>query len=209
MTALAAYPVVFDVPPPPVRFSRQHAALRVALILVLGFFGITLGWLFALVYLALPLIAAVAVARRGPGWYLREAGDDIENAGGWLLGLFAYLSFLSDDLPTMSHPGVRFSVRREGTPTIAAALWRILGSLPLALLLAFLALVSGLCWFATVFTVLANQRVWAPIWQFQRALLRYVANLLAYQASLVERYPPIALDMTPAVPGGTVAAPRA
>src|SRR5262245_32741863 len=122
---MGTYPVTFDVAARPALWSRAQVAIRLLTLLILAILGVRLGWLFVLAYFALPLIAAVVLSRRGATGYFSDTAPGVEQAVAWLLGLFSYMAFLTDDLPRLREPGVRFEVQRTGEPTVGSALWRI------------------------------------------------------------------------------------
>ena len=105
------------------------------------------------------------------------------------------MSFLGDRFPTGGDALVRFEVRPAGTPTVPSALWRLLASLPEALVLAILACGSGIIAFLSVLSVLFAEKVPPSFLSYQRGVLRWTARLFAYHASLVEPMPPFSLVM--------------
>jgi hypothetical protein len=193
---MTAYPAIFDVRPPE-RFERIQLLLRLLVSIVLGIIGITLGWLFLVAYFALPAAAAIAINAYGADRYLDKVGPAIAGVLRWLLSFEAYMSFLSDRFPTGEESLVRYQVAPSGTPTPSSALWRLLASLPEAVILAVLSWVSCLVWIASALFVLLTTGIPASLLAFQRGFLRWQARLLAYHASLVEPAPPYALDVGP------------
>src|SRR5215470_1509983 len=124
------YPAIFDVDPPPATYRRANVALRVLILAVLAIAGLPLGWIFGFVYLALPVMAAAIVSRRGGEAYVRDWAPKLSGWLAWLFGLYAFLGLLTDRLPgSVAEPGVRFEVRADGAPTVASALWRLVTSL--------------------------------------------------------------------------------
>jgi hypothetical protein len=184
-----SYPASFDVKRPPV-FQRAHVFLRVALLIVIGWIGHP----FGLLWLGVPVVAAILVAQKGGERYLDEDGPMLTRVFTWILGVIAYLAMLTDRLPTRDQQPVRFEVERSGSPTVGSTLLRILYSIPSLIVLAILVFVGACVWLLAVVLVLANERYPASAWRFLCGLVRWEANLFAYLASLTDRYPPFTLE---------------
>jgi hypothetical protein len=181
-------PVTFDVERPP-GFQRAHVFLRVALLVVIGWIGHPLG----LLWLGLPVVAAILVSQKGGQRYLDEDGPTATRVLNWILDLVAYLALLTDQLPGLGEHPARFRVERSGSPTVGSALLRILYAIPSLIVLAILTFVGTIVWVIAVVLVLVGENYPDSLWRF----------LLAYLASLVDRYPPFALEtgsMSPAAP---------
>jgi hypothetical protein len=199
--AMNRYPVFFAVTRPE-RFDRVQIALRVALLVVLSFVGVTMGVLFALLYLGLPLIAAILLSQRGPSRFLAEGAPRLAAALRWIMGAYAYMALLTDRLPGDPESGVRFAVEPGawstpaggGGPTVGTALLRVIYSLPSALVLGVLGIVSWIVWIVAAIAILIGETYPEGLHDFQCGVLRWQARLLAYHASLVEPYPPFSLD---------------
>ncbi len=191
-------PVAFDLERPPV-FQRAHVFLRLALLVVIGWIGHPLG----LLWLGLPVVAAILVSQKGGQGYLDEYGPTVTRALNWILDLVAYLALLTDQLPGRSEHPVRFQVERSGSPTVGSALLRILFAIPSLIVLAILTFVGALVWVIAAVLVLVDENYPESMWRFLLGLVRWEACLLAYLASLVDRYPPFTLEtgsMSPAAP---------
>jgi hypothetical protein len=191
-------PVTFDLERPPV-FQRAHVFLRVGLLIVVGWLGHPLG----LLWLGLPLIAAILVSQKGGQRYLDEDGATTTRVLGWIVAVIAYLALLTDGLPDRSDSPVRFEVERSGSPTVASALLRILYAIPSLIVFAVLSFIGAIVWVIAAVLVLVNERYPEGIWKFLLGIVRWEACLLAYLASLVDRYPPFALEtesLSPAAP---------
>src|SRR4051812_7029992 len=102
---MRSYPVQFDAVRP-LHFDRVQIAVRVLLFVILGFVGASLGWLFVLLYLGLPALAASFVSTRGAERYLAEIGPRVMRALRWVLAVYAYLSLVTDRLPIDTDAGV-------------------------------------------------------------------------------------------------------
>jgi hypothetical protein len=196
------YPVLFDVARP-ARFDRVQIALRVAILVVLSFVGVTLGALFALLYLALPVIAAFAIGQRGSSRFLAEDAPRLARGLRWVMSAFAYMALLTDRLPgEEADDGVRFAIEPGAwpalagarTPSVATALLRLVAALPSALVLGILAVASWLVWLVAAVTILLTEHYPEVLHGFQCGVLRWQARLFGYLASLVDAYPPFSFD---------------
>jgi hypothetical protein len=188
------YPVVFSVERPE-RFDRAQLALRIVALLVISSLGLSLGAFFMLLYLFLPVVAAVLLSQKGPARFLEEDGPRLGRALGWVMAVYAYFALLTDRLPLQgAAPGVRYAVTPAGAPTVGGALARIALSLPLALVLALLGCIAWIIWVIAAVMILLTGSYPAGLYDFQCGVLRWLARLLAYHTSLIEQYPPIAFD---------------
>lgn len=182
-------PVVFDLERPPA-FDRAHVLLRVALLVVIGGIGQPLG----LLWIGLPVVAAILVSQKGGRRYLDENGPAVTRVLNWILDLTAYVALLTDRLPGPGEHPVRFEVVRSGTPTTGSTLLRILYVIPSLIVFAFLIWLGSIVWVIALVHVLVKGRYPAGMWRFLRGLLRWEACVLAYLAALVDRYPPFTLE---------------
>jgi len=187
------YPVQLDVTSP-LRFDRVQLALRVVVSIALGCLGVTAGWLSWLLFLALPVFAAIGVSTRGSRAYLDELGPRLWRVLYWLLAFSAYMLLLTDRFPTGEPTGVRVEIRIDGQPTPGSALLRLITSIPSGFVLGLLGIVSWVLVIAGAVMILIECRVPSSILGFQRGILRWQARLLAYHASLVEEYPPFSFE---------------
>lgn len=193
-----AFPVTLDVERPPV-FQRAHVFLRVGLLVVIGWIGHPIG----LLWLGLPLVAAILVSQKGGQRYLDEDAATVTRVLNWILDLVAYLALLTDRLPGRGEHSVRFQVDRSGSPTVGSALLRILYAIPSLIVLAILTFVGAIVWVIAVVLVLVREKYPESLWRFLLGIVRWEACLLAYLVSLVDRYPPFALEtgsVSPAAP---------
>lgn len=188
------YPVEIQVTPP-VRFDRLQVLLRIAILVAIGALGASMGWIGWALYLALPLVAAVAISTRGGTAYLVEVGPPLGRLLGWVVAFYGYMMLVVDRFPTqLEDPGLRVAVRTTGAPTVGSALLRWLTSLPSAAVFALLGVIAGLLAFLAALWILVTETEPAGIVRFQIGMVRWNARLLAYHASLVEEYPPFAFD---------------
>ncbi|MDO8612807.1 MAG: DUF4389 domain-containing protein [Dehalococcoidia bacterium] len=192
-----AYPVTFDVTRPE-KLERPHVFLRILVAVILSILGGALGWIFGLVYLVLPVVAAIFVSQKGGERYLAEDGPRVTGWLRWVVAFYAYLGILTDRFPSEKPEEiVRFEVQTGGTPTVGSALLRLIYSIPSAFVLSILAVVSAVIWIIAAVMVLVQESYADGLYNFQRGILRWEARLLGYHASLVEQYPPFALDTEP------------
>ena len=180
----------------PAAFQRAHVFLRIALLIVLGWLGHPWG----LLWLGLPVAAAILVAQKGGQGYLGEDGPTLVRVGNWILDVVAYLALLTDELPGRGEHPVRFAVERSGSPTVGSALLRIVLAIPSLVVLAVLAFVGSIIWVIAAVLVLVTENYPEGLWRFLLGLVRWEAWLLAYLASLVDQYPPFTLETDPSSP---------
>jgi hypothetical protein len=194
LEAVVSYPVTFEVVDRPLRFQRRHVFLRL-LILLLASLLFAFAWFIALVYVAVPVLAAGFVSRDGER-FLDEGAPRMARGLAWIVAFDAYLTLLTDRLPS-EEPGdvVRYEVRFSGEPSVKAALLRLLYSIPSGLVLAALGVAAALTGIVAGIMVLAGQDYPDALYRFHLGVVRWGARLLAYHAALVGRYPPFALDM--------------
>jgi len=192
-----SYPVTFSVDRPE-KFERPHVFLRILVAVILSILGGALGWIFGLVYLVLPVVAAIFVSQKGGEGYLREDGPRVTGWLRWIVAFYAYLGILTDRFPSEKPEEiVRFDVQTGGTPTVGSALLRLIYSIPSAFVLSVVSIVSAVIWLIAAVMVLVQESYPEGLFNFQRGILRWEARLLGYHASLVEQYPPFALDTEP------------
>ena len=192
------YPVTFDVDRPS-KMSRAHVFLRILLLVLASWIIGNGGWM-GFVYLGLPVAAAILIAQKNGKRYLSEDGDRVTGWVAFIVGVLAYLSLLTDELPGAGREPVRLAVVRSGSPTVATALLRILKSIPSAIVVALLGIVSSIVGLIAAISILLKERYPERLWTFQSGVIRWQANLLAYLASLVEPYPPFSFDTSATSP---------
>jgi hypothetical protein len=195
---MAPYPVFFAVSRPD-KLEREALAWRILMLIVFSIAGISMGAVFALLYLALPVVSAMALSRRGPARFLVEDAPRLTRALRWVMGAYAYLMLLTDRLPS-ENDDVRFTIDPDAWPvagrgpTVTAALLRVIYSLPYALVLGILAMVSWFVWLVAALSILITENYPESLYGFQCGVLRWQARLLAYHTSLVDPYPPFSFD---------------
>ncbi|HEU4759570.1 MAG TPA: DUF4389 domain-containing protein [Dehalococcoidia bacterium] len=193
----AAYPALFDISRPE-KFERPQVVLRVLVIILLSILGGAFGWLLGLVYLVLPVVSAIFISQKGGERFIQEDAPRITGWLRWLVALDSYIAVLTDRFPTEKPEAiVHFEVQPGGSPTVGSALLRLIYSIPSALVLSLLSIASGIIWLIAIIWVLVQETYPEGLYNFQRGIVRWTARLLAYHASLVEQYPPFALDTAP------------
>jgi hypothetical protein len=181
--------VSYDVDRPPA-FQRAHVFLRLALLIVIGWIGHP----FGLLWLGVPVVVAILVAQKGGQRYLDEDGPMLTRVLGWIVALLAYLALVTDALPSRGEQAVRFEVERSGSPTVGSALLRILYAIPSLIVLALLCFLGAIVWLLAIVLVLLSERYPESVWRFLCGIIRWEASVLAYLASLTDRYPPFTLE---------------
>jgi Domain of unknown function (DUF4389) len=189
------YGVAFDTKPPEA-FDRAQVFLRILILVILSILAGAVGWIMGLVYLAVPVLAAILISQKGPERYLAESGNDMTKWLGFIVRFYAYLSLLTDDFPTSdaAQASVRFDVTPTGTPSAGNALLRLILAIPSGLVLALLWIIGFVLLAIAAISVLLSESYPSGIYNFLRGLNRWEARLLVYLASLVDAYPPFALD---------------
>jgi hypothetical protein len=193
------YPVQVDVESPP-QFERIQLLLRLAIAVGLGWLGITAGWLTWLLYLALPVFAAIIVSTNGAARYTDDVGPRLWRGLTWLLAFSAYMLLLTDRFPVTGSQGLRIELQRTGRPTTSSTLMRLVTSIPSALVLSFIGIVSCVLFVVGAVSIVLGVEMPGSVLAFQRGVLRWQTRLLAYHASLVDEYPPFSFDESPTQP---------
>lgn len=202
-----SYPVSFSVTRPE-RWSRAQLGLRVVLFLIIGILGFSLGALFMMLYLALPAFAAITLSSEPSERFLERDAPRIAKVLRWIMSAYAYFALLTDRFPTSEpHPDVQLEIRCDARPTPSSALLRIIYGLPHVLLLGFVLCLAAVAWMVAFVLVLVRQRYGRGLFDFQVGVLRWMARLLAYEASLVEPYPPFSLAEAAPAPAAPVPGP--
>ncbi len=189
-----AYPVSFDIDPPE-RFEKPHVVIRALVILVLLLPAVSVGWILGLVYLSLPVAAAVLVSQKGAQRYLEESETDVTRWLRYVIALYAYMGFLTDRFINQE-PAETFDLRIQtsGTPTPGSALMRIIFGIPHAIALVVLGLAFIVVVPVAAFSIFVDERVPDWAYNYTRGWMRWNARLFAYMASLVDEYPPFSLE---------------
>jgi hypothetical protein len=157
------------------------------------------GIVFALPYLAFPVAAAIFISQKGGERFLTEDSPRMTAWLRWLIALYAYLFLATDRLVFTEEPAqiVRFEVQPQGSPTTGSALLRLIFSIPAAFVLGLIGIVAFFLWIVAAVFIIIQESYPAGIYAFFRGYLRWLARLQGYHASLVDPYPPFALDTQP------------
>ena len=110
--------------------------------------------------------------------------------------LSAVLIAQKDGSRYLSEDGPRVTGWLRAVTAALAYLW-ILTAIPSAFILALLLFASAIVWIVAAIWVLFAETYSETLYGFQRGIVRWMARLLAYLASLVDTYPPFSLDMGP------------
>jgi hypothetical protein len=194
---MTPYPVFFSIARPE-RFDRVQLALRIALLVVLSIFGLTIGAISSLLYLGLPIAAAMAIRSHGSR-FLADGAPRFVRALRAILGAYAYAMLLIDRVPEGDDDRVTFAIEpgawhESPGPTVGVPLLRGLYALPSAFVLAILSIPAWIVWLVAAVMILFTEEYPTGLHDFQCGILRWQARLYAYEAGLVEAYPPFALD---------------
>lgn len=203
-TPIHDHPVQLDVRSP-AHFDRVQLVLRLVLVVLLAWVGLSTGWLGIALYLLLPAAAAIAVSSECRDVYRQDFAPQLWHILRWLFELSAYMMLVTDRFPTADGELVHAEVRITSEPTIGSALGRLLTSIPSALVLGVLGIGSAILTVVAVIVVLVAAPMPGWILAYQRGVLRWQARLAAYHASLVDEYPPFSLE-TGNTHGGPAAA---
>jgi len=203
-----AYPVTFNIEQP-ATFNRVQVALRLAIVIVLAILGNALGWIYGLIYLAIPVLAAVLISQKGSEKYLEESRTGMQRWLRFIIGFYSYLHLLTDRIPEdKPDDPVRYEIAPNGSPSVGQALLRIILAIPHVIVLFFLGIVAAILILIAAIMILVQESYPAGIYGFLRGYVRWQARLLAYMASLVDEYPPFAFDTGSESGGMPAAAPE-
>ncbi len=200
---MAAYPVTFNVTRPE-KFERPQVVLRILVIIILSMLAGAFGWILAAAYLILPVLAAIFISQKGSERYIAEDSTRMTTWLRWIMALYSYLAVLTDRFPTEKPEQiVNLDLRPAGSPTVGSALLRLIYSIPSAFVLAILGIAGAVIWIIAVIFILVQETYPEGLYNFQLGIMRWQARLFGYHASLVDQYPPFALDTGPEpVPAG-------
>jgi hypothetical protein len=184
------YPVHYDVARP-LRFTALQLALRVLVFLAVGAAGTSFGALFAVTYVALPVIVAGRLAMRDdPAAFLLRDGPRLTTALRWIAAVTGWAGLVIDEVPLRVPDAMRLSIEGAPSPTAGSAIVRLVSGLPSALVLSILGAIGVFVWLWAALSVLLTQQVGPRAFAYLVGLQRWSVRLLAYQASLVDAYPP-------------------
>jgi hypothetical protein len=177
------------------KYDRTQVVIRVLIMVVLSIIGGALGWVHGLLYLGIPVAAAVLISQKGAKTYLAESDQNMTLWLRYIIAFYAYIGLLTDKLPTKdSRDTVRFEVTPTGEPSAGNVLLRIILAIPHAIVLALLGIVAFVLLVIAVVMILISETYPEGIFKFLRGYLRWQVRMFVYLAGLVEEYPPFALD---------------
>jgi hypothetical protein len=194
-----SYPVHFDVEPV-ARFTRAQLLVRLVAALALGALHFSLGTVFWLAYLLLPIYAASRIATLGSAAeYSRRDGPRVTRALHWLAAVNAWAGLVVEALP--AH-GPEETVRMTLDPTPVAsspmsALLRIVTGLLSALVLGIFGCLGVFVWIWAAISILVRESVGLGVFTYLVGLQRWSLRLLVHQACLVDQYPPFSFPDGP------------
>ena len=194
------YPVHYSVEHPQ-RFSRINLLVRVLAFIAIGVLGLSFGSVFFFAYLILPVLAAIRLAGAAdPAAYARQDGPRIVGALRWFAAICAWAGLIAERLPSRS-PDETVRIEVEDSPhralTPGSAIWRIIAGIPSAIVLAILGWLGCFVWLWAALSILFTERVGPGAFNYLVGLQRWSIRLLAYQASLVDEYPPFSFSDAP------------
>jgi hypothetical protein len=196
------YPVHYHVTRP-ARFARVQLAARIIAFCALGIVGVSFGALFVFLYLALPAFVAARLGERD-----RDV-PRIVRALSWIAVISAWTGLVVDRVPADPTDGtIELEITPTAHPTAGSALARVITGLPSAIVLAVLGCIGSFVWLWAALSILFVERVGEHAHAYLVGLQRWSIRLLAYQASLVDEYPPFSFaDTAPAAPAASAAHP--
>jgi hypothetical protein len=198
------YPVHYSVTPP-ARFTRLQLFIRLVAFCAIGVIGLSFGMIFMFGYLALAVFAATRLASRQADEYLAQDGPRIVSVLRWFAAISAWTALIAEHLPGQS-PDETVRIEIEPTtaqPTPSSAIWRVVSGIPSALVLGLLCWIGMFVWLWAALSILVAQRVGPHASAYLVGLQRWSIRLLAYQASLVDQYPPFSLSELAPLPVAT------
>jgi hypothetical protein len=193
------YPVHYSIERP-TRFTRIQLLIRILVFCVLGIIGVSFGLAFMVGYMALPVFAAARLTSRGdkPHAYIETDGPHVIALLRWFAAISAWAGLIAEELPRRApEETVRIDVEADAHPTPGSALIRLITGLPSAFVLALLGWLGVFVWLWAALSVLFRERVGAGTFNYLVGLQRWSIRLLAYQASLVDEYPPFSFEDKP------------
>lgn len=191
------YPVHYSVEQP-THFSRPQLLIRILAFVAIGMLGISFGGALWFLYLVLPVFAAIRLGARGQASrYVDDDGPRVFKVLHWFAVISAWAALVVENLPTR-RPEERVSlIIDEGAaphPNATSPIWRVFTGLPSALVLIVLSIIGVFAWLWAALSILINERVATGAFNYLVGLQRWSLRLLAYQAALVDDYPPFSFS---------------
>jgi hypothetical protein len=194
---MAIYGATFDIDRPE-RYDRTQIAIRLLILIVLSILAGSMGWIHGLLYLGLPVVAAILISQKGARQFHAESEQNVTMWLRYAIAFYAYMGLLTDKLPNEDpRQTLRFNVVPDGEPTPGNVLLRIITAIPHAIVLAILGIVAVILGIIGAISILVGETMPEGIFNFLRGYVRWEARVYAYMAGLVQEYPPFALDTGP------------
>jgi hypothetical protein len=191
--AISSYPAALEAGFPH-RYERVQVLFRLMLIVAIGVLHRTVGSVFGVLYLLLPIFAAMSISKNGGIGLRRDDTRRFTAVIDWAVSFYAYFLFVIDTFPFRKEDrGAWLSVQVDGSPRVGSAVARLLTTLPHAIVLFVLGFASGIVSVVIAISVLTTGKCPDGLHTFQRDVVAYIGRVLAYHASLVDIYPPFGL----------------
>ena len=189
--AATGYPVTVSVEAPD-RFERIQILLRIPVCWLISY--LPMGFALA----SAPVISAVLISQRGGKEFLETHGALYGRILGFVLGVYAWLYYTTDEFPRWDREGAfKARVRPKGEPSVGSALLRYITVVPHAVVIWVLFVFAVILGVGGVVTALFFGRVPGFIRRFELAFIAYTCRTLAYYVSIVDEYPPFTLSTNP------------
>ena len=186
---MAIYGATFDIDRPE-RYDRTQIAIRLLILIVLSILAGSMGWVHGLLYLGLPVVAAILISQKGAKQFHAESEQNVTMWLRYAIAFYAYMGLLTDKLPNEDpRQTMRFNVVPSGEPTPGNVLLRIITAIPHAIVLAILGIVAVILGIIGAISILVGETCPGGIFNFLRGYVRWQARVYAYMAGLVQEYP--------------------
>ena len=189
------------------KYQRPQVAIRVLILIVLSIIG-ALGWVSGLLWLGIPVVAAILISQKGAATYFAESEQNMTKWLRYVTAFYAYIGMLTDKLPNEDpKQTLQFDVTPSGDPTVGGVLLRIILAIPHGIVLALLGIVAFVLLVIAAIMILIQESYPEGIFTFLRGYLRWEMRVYTYLAGFSQDYPPFALDtgdesIAPALPSG-------
>ncbi len=181
----------------PVQFDRLQLLIRFVAFCALGVIGVSFGTVFVFAFVGLPALAAIRLSTRSPSEFHAHDGPRITSALRWFAVICAWTGLTTDRIEG-SEDTIVLDLPCTARPTPRVAILRVLTGIPSAFVLAILGFFGVFVWMWAALSILFTRRVGEAAHGYLVGLQRWSVRLLAYQASLVDEYPPFSFDDGPA-----------
>lgn len=196
---MTPYPVHYSVSRPK-HASRLQLLIRVCAFMALGLLGVSFGSIFAFAFVALPVYAASRMSSGDGTSFIAHDAPRVVRVLRWFAAVSAWVGLVSENLPGKDpgeHVHLDVEAPRSRDTSASSAIIRVITGLPSALILAFLCWIGVFVWLWAAITILVQERIGQGAFRYLVGLQRWSVRLLAYQASLVDDYPPFSFEDSP------------